>query len=99
MGKPLSADLRHRVVGAVAGGLSLRTAAERFGVAASTAIRWVRQWRGTGSVQPRPQGGDNRSQRIEAHGEEILVLVAETPDMTLAEIAGHLSGRMGFGWC
>jgi transposase len=35
-------------------------------------------------------GGDKRSHRIEAHGEEILGLVAERPDITLAEIAAHL---------
>ncbi len=90
MTRPLSNDLRQRVVSAVAGGMSRRAAAERFGVAASTAIKWVQQWRKTGSFRPRPQGGDNRSQRIEAHGVEILALVEERPDMTLAEIAGHL---------
>jgi transposase len=90
MTRPLSNDLRQRVVGAVAGGMSRRAAANRFGMAASTAVRWVDQWRRTGSVQPRPQGGDKRSHRIEAHGDEILALVDEAPDMTLAEIAAHL---------
>jgi transposase len=95
MTRPLSNDLRQRVVGAVAGGMSRRAAAERFGVAVSTAIKWVQQWRKTGSFRPRPQGGDNRSHRIEAHGEEILALVEETPDMTLAEIAAHLEQAHG----
>ena len=95
MTKPLSKDLRHRVVSAVEEGMSRRGAAERFGVAASTAIRWVGQWRRTGSVEPRPQGGDKRSQRIEAHADEILALVDETPDMTLAEIAEHLQRKQG----
>lgn len=95
MTRPLSNDLRQRVVSAVAGGMSRRAAAERFGVAASTAIKWVQQWRKTGSFRPRPQGGDNRSQRIEAHGVEILALVEERPDMTLAEIAGHLEQAHG----
>ena len=95
MTRPLSNDLRQRVVGAVAGGMSRRAAADRFGMAASTAVRWVDQWRRTGSVQPRPQGGDKRSHRIEAHGDEILALVDEAPDMTLAEIAAHLEGAHG----
>jgi transposase len=95
MGKALSNDLRQRVVAAVVGGMSRRAAAERFGVAASTAIRWVEQWRKTGSIRPRPQGGDNRSHRIEAYGEEILALVEQTPDMTLAEIGAHLEQRHG----
>jgi transposase len=51
MGKPYSFDLRKRVVAAVlTGGLSCNQAAERFGVAVSTAIGWVRRWRETGGV-------------------------------------------------
>ena len=81
MTKPLSNDLRERLVSAVDSGLSRRSAARRFGVAASTAIKWVNRWRRTGDVGPRPQGGDHRSHRIEAHAEEILALVDETPDI------------------
>jgi transposase len=90
MTKPLSNDLRSRVIEAVAGGMSCRGAAERFGVAASTAVKWMRRWRETGSWVARPQGGDKRSARIEAYAEEILGLVAEQVDVTLAEIADHL---------
>jgi len=95
MTKALSIDLRERVITAVEGGLSRRAAAERFGVAVSSAIKWVDRWRRTGDVRPRPQGGDYRSQRIEAHAAEILALVAERPDVTLAEIALHLDERHG----
>ena len=95
MSKPLSNDLRHRVIAAVDEGMSRRAAAGRFGVSASAAIKWVQQWRRTGSVDPRRQGGDKRSHRIEAHAEEILGLVDETPDMTLAEIAAHLERAHG----
>jgi len=90
MTKPLSKDIRERLVSAVEGGLSRRSAAKRFGVAASTAIRWVDQWRRTGDVGLRPQGGDHRSHRIEVHAEEILALVDEMPDITLGEIAERL---------
>ena len=93
--KPYANDLRERVVHAVADGASCRAAAQRFGVAASTALPWVQLWRQTGSVRPRPQGGDNRSQRLEAHAAEILALVHETPDTTLAEIVAHLGARHG----
>jgi transposase len=95
MTKPLSIDLRERLISAVEGGMSRRSAAERFGIAASTAIKWVDQWRRTGSIRPQPQGGDKRSHRIEAHAEEILALVDETPDITLAEIAEHLKTAHG----
>ena len=61
MTKPLSTDLRLRVVEAVDAGMSRRAAAERFGVAASAAIKWHGLWRRTGAVDPRRQGGDRRS--------------------------------------
>ncbi len=90
MAKSLSIDLRERLVLAVESGMTRRSAAKRFGVAASTAIKWVDRWRRTGNVAPWPRGGDRRSERIEAHAEEILGLIAETPDITLEELAGHL---------
>lgn len=90
MSKPLSLDLRSRVVSAVEDGHSRRSVAKRFGIAPSTAIRWVDQWRRKGDVAPRPRGGDRRSSRLEAFADEILGLIEETPDITLAEIAEHL---------
>ena len=74
MTKPLSSDLRERLIEAVVAGMSRRAAADRFGIAASTAVKWVRRWRDTGSKAPRPQGGDKRSDRIEAHEGERLRL-------------------------
>ena len=95
MTRPLSTDLRERLVLAVEGGQSRRSAAKVFGVSAATAIRWVDQWRRSGSVAPKPQGGDNRSHRIEAYAQEILTLIDEVPDITLAEIVAHLDERHG----
>ena len=95
MTRPLSNDLRCRVVTAVDGGMSRRGAAKRFGIAPSTAIKWVQAWQRTGSYRARAQGGDRRSYRIEARTEAVLALVEETPDMTLAEIAAHLENEHG----
>jgi len=95
MTQPLSTDLRKRVISAVEGGQSRRSAARRFGVAASTAIKWVNQWRREGRVEPKPLGGDRHSHRAEAHADEVLALIDETPDITLAEIAEHLEGAHG----
>jgi transposase len=91
MSKALSVDLRERVVGAVAAGVSCRAAAARFGVSASSAIRWCARLRATGSVLPQALGGDRRSGRIEAHAARILALVARTPDLTLAELRAVLA--------
>lgn len=91
MSKALSVDLRERVVAAVAGGASCREAALRFGVSASSAIRWCGIARQTGSVAPGRLGGDRRSWRIEAHAALILGLIEQRSDITLAEIQAELA--------
>lgn len=95
MSHAFSIDLRKRLVSAVDDGMTRRSAANRFGVSPSTAIRWVDQWHREGHVEPGRQGGDNRSQRLEAHADEIIGLIEETPDITLAEIAAHLEDVHG----
>lgn len=91
MGKPLSVDLRERVVAAVDAGLSRRKAAERFGVSISSAIRWTSLRRRTGEVRPQRQGGDKRSGRIEAHAPLILGWVEAQGDITLVELRARLA--------
>jgi len=90
MARALSVDLRERVVGAVADGMSCRAAAVRFGVSAASAIRWRQRAVREGSPAPKPQGGDRRSGRIDAHGHLIRAAIAETPDMTLEELTAVL---------
>jgi transposase len=62
-------------------------------VGAATAIRWVAAAEKTGSVEAKPQGGDRRSKRIEAHAAFILKTVAERKDITLAEMQKLLAKR------
>ena len=90
MGKPLSLDLRSRLVSAVSNGMSRRGAAERFGVSAASAVRWAAAVSTTGSVEAKPQGGDTRSHRIEAFSAVILAAVAEQKDISLVELADLL---------
>lgn len=87
--QPYSDDLRSRVVAAVAEGCSRRAAAKRFAVSASSSIRWVGLQDETGSVSPRPRRGKSRSP-LEAHAAWLLQLIAEEPDLTLAEIVDRL---------
>lgn len=75
MGQPLSMDLRRRLLAAIDDGMSCRSAASRFGIAPSTAIRWVAQRRETGSFAPKPQGGDMRGV---ASGDPLRVGCART---------------------
>ena len=95
MAQTLSEDLRSRLIAAVDGGMTRRGAARRFEVGASTAIRWVREWRATGSPRAKPKGGDRRSHKVEAHGAFILAAVEETVDISLVEIAEKLRAEHG----
>lgn len=91
MAKTYGVDLRARVIAAVQSGLSRRSAAERFRVGISTAIRWVRAWREDGRGAAKPKGGDTRSHRIEAYREMILGAIATNKDVTLVELAAWLA--------
>lgn len=91
MSKALSVDLRDRVIAAIDEGVSCRQAAARFGVSASSAIRWRALVRERGDVRPGPLGGDRRSGRIEGHSALILSLVDQKPDATLAELRAALA--------
>ena len=93
MAKSLSLDLRRRVVNAIEQGLSCRQAATRFGISASSAIRWHDQLKKQGDVAAKRQGGDRKSGRIEAEAAFLLGEVAETPDITLVELQEKLKVR------
>ncbi len=100
MSKALSLDLRSRVLSAIAAGLSCRRAAERFGVSASSAIRWRARERQQGHARPKALGGDRRSGRVETHAALILALVEQTPDITLEELRTALAEQrvsVGYG--
>lgn len=93
MAKALSNDLRQRVIEAMARGLSCRRAAERFGVSASSAIRWLDRLKKQGKFAANRQGGDRKSGRIEAEAAFLLGEVAATPDITLGELREKLRAR------
>ncbi len=95
MTKPLSLDLRRRVIAAIEAGMSCRAAAARFGIWPSAAVKWRRLCRETGSAAPRAQCGDTRSGRIDALDDAIFAMVEETLDITLAEIAQRLEREYG----
>ena len=75
-------------------GASTHAAAERFGIAIATAVRWRAQDR-SGWAEPLPMGGDRRSGRIEAEAEFLLGLVDGKDDITLAEMRRRLEAERG----
>ena len=92
MGRACSNDLRERVVFAVADGVSRRQAAARFGVGISTAIRWVRRFQETGSVEPDKIGGYKQKAIAGAH-HNWLVARCKEKDFTLRGLVGELAER------
>jgi transposase len=91
----LSQDLRKRVVAAVDAGASRRSAADRFGVSAASAVRWAKRAEETGSAAAKPSGGDYRSKRIEQQADFILAAMASSPDITLSELQAKLRDERG----
>jgi transposase len=91
MPKPYSDDLRERVIEAVEAGASRREAAENFNLSPSSAVKWLKRWRDTGSAKARPTGGSTSP--LEEHAEWLLVLVTEQPDLTLDEIVAAMRKR------
>jgi len=92
MPRAYSSDLRERVIAAVTAGMSRNEAAEVFGVAISTAVKWMQRLRDTGSWEAKPCGGGTSP--LEQHKERILAVVGERPDATLKEILAAV-GKQG----
>jgi transposase len=84
-----SNELRVRVIRVVEGGAAARAAARQFVIGDSTAIRWAKRWRETGSFEAKSNKGQSRSP-LKKHEEWLLGLVKQEPDPTLEEIQRRL---------
>lgn len=74
-------------------GLSRHEAAARFGVAASSAIKWVRRFRETGSVAPGQIGGHKPRTLSGEHRDWLLERT--TRDFTLRGLVIELAAERG----
>ena len=92
MARAYSLDLRERVVAAVLGGLSCAAAAARFSVSESSAIKWPRRKRETGSAAAGKMGG-KRLKLLEGEREWLLARMAEKPDLTLSALLVEVHAR------
>jgi transposase len=92
MVRPLSTDLRERLVLAVdREGISARAAAARFGVSVSSAIVWVRRYRKRGSVAPDKIGGYKPNILAGVHGDWLVERTRS--DFTLRGLVAELAAR------
>lgn len=92
MTKPLDPDLRRRIVAAIEAGASCRSAAARFDVSESAAIKLMRRYRTTGSLAPGKIGGHRRP-ILEAERDWLMGRIAEQPDITVRALADELAER------
>jgi transposase len=92
MAKPYSEDLRRRVVGAIEGGATISEVAEQCSVSISSVVRFLKLHRETGSVGSAKFGG-YKDFALAAHEDLVRQLVAEQPDITLAELEEQLAKK------
>jgi transposase len=92
MTRPLSNDLRERVVNAIGAGESCRSVAARFGIAVSSAVKWSQRYRANGSVAPGKMGG-HRKRVLEPHRAFIVERLTQTPQLSLHRLKEELAAR------
>src|SRR5258706_12912070 len=80
-----SNELRVRLIQVVEAAAAARAAARQFVIGDSTAIRWTKRWRESGSFEAKSNKGQSRSP-LKKHEEWLLGLVRQEPDLTLEEI-------------
>lgn len=90
MARPLSIDLRERVVARHEAGASIRSVASLFGIAPSTVSKWTQRRRETGSVRPAKFGGYRR-RLLEPHRDMVHALVSERPHRSVRELRAALA--------
>ena len=90
MARPLSMDLRERVVARHEAGESTRSVASLFGIAPSTVSKWAKLRRETGSVRPAKFGG-YRPRLLEPYRETVHALVAQKPHRSLRALREELA--------
>jgi transposase len=100
MVRPLSVDLRDRVVAAMRAGASCREAAKIFSVSVASAARWAKRAKDTGSVAPLPFGKP-LGLVVLPEREWLLARITAAPDLTIRALRTELETerglRVGYG--
>jgi len=92
MAKPYSEDLRRRIVETIDGGATIPDAAEQCGVSISSVVRFLKLHRDTGNISAAKFGG-YKEFALAPHEEFVRGLIAEQPDITLAELKARLAKK------
>jgi transposase len=94
--KPISPDLRQRIVEVYEEGqLSYAKVAKQFRVSERSVKTFVKQWRETGTIEPKPATNGNTF-LIDAVGENVLRgLVEGKTDLSQVELRDRFAGETG----
>lgn len=91
MARPLSIDLRERIVDAYdQGGISQQAVAQRFCVSVEFVKKILRQRRELGDIGPQYSNCGRKPKITESHRQRMTELIKEQPDLTLEEIGQRL---------
>lgn len=93
MGKPYSIDLRDRVQAEIESGRSRRSAARRYDVSPSFAVKLADRVSRTGSAAPARQGRPPGGGKLAPYLEALLAWVGAEPDITMPELAAKLQAE------
>ena len=91
--RPLSQDLRQRIIAARERGEGTGEVCRRFGVSRKSVERFWNQHRLTGECRPKKFGGYRRS-RLEKHERTLRRWIAAQADMTLSELQQRCLERL-----
>jgi transposase len=83
--RPLSQDLRQRIIAARERGAGTGEVCRRFGVSRKSVERFWNEHRLTGACRPKQIGGYRRS-RLEKHDRTLCRWIGEQSDLTLGEL-------------
>lgn len=95
MAKAYSQDLRERVIKAVVEGpMSRRSAARRFGVSASSVVKWLQGYEREERIHPRGTGG-HRPSKTKPERDWLLAVISAEPDITLSALSAKFLAERG----
>ena len=92
--RPLSEDLRQRIVAARANGAGTGEVCQRFGVSRSSVERFWNQHQRAGHCRPKQIGGYRQS-RLRPHERTLRRWITAQADLTLAELQQRCGEKLG----
>lgn len=95
MGKPISVDLRKRIVFFVDAGHSRNEAAAHFSVSVSFVVKLMAHYKACSSVEPARQGRPPGTGKFAPYRDFLIGRVEAMPDMTMEDLAQALEETHG----